>query len=88
MLIPLLLQSHSKQGPMPWIGLSANPAGQKILLAAIVGMAAFQASSNAITATSFNLAALFMLLCFALAAVLLYYLLMTKGIERYRKLEG
>jgi ABC-2 type transport system permease protein len=35
-----------------------------------------------------TLAAAFMLCCFGLAAVLLYYLLMTKGIEQYHKLEG
>jgi len=35
-----------------------------------------------------TLAAIFMVCCFSLAAVVLYYLLMTKGIEQYRKLEG
>lgn len=35
-----------------------------------------------------TLAAAFMLCCFGLAAVVLYYLLITKGIEQYRKLEG
>ncbi|MDD3363513.1 MAG: hypothetical protein PHZ03_00880 [Syntrophomonas sp.] len=35
-----------------------------------------------------TLAATFMLCCFGLAAVIMYYLLMTRGIEQYRKLEG
>lgn len=37
---------------------------------------------------SLKLAALFMLTCFGLAAALLYYFLMRKGIEQYDKLEG
>ncbi len=34
------------------------------------------------------LATVFMLCCFGVAAVVFYYLLMTRGIEQYRKLEG
>jgi ABC-2 type transport system permease protein len=33
-------------------------------------------------------AAIFMLFCFAVAAIVLYYLLMTRGIKQYRVLEG
>jgi len=53
-LIPLLLQSRNQAGPMPWLILVSNQAGQKIILAAMVGLVAFLASSNGITATSLS----------------------------------
>ncbi len=53
-IIPFMIQSHNQKGPMPWVGLLSNPGGYNILLAAVVGLAAFQASSNGITATSLS----------------------------------
>lgn len=54
MLIPILIQSHNLKGPMPWASLTSSPNGQKIILTAIVGLVAFLASSNGITATSLS----------------------------------
>jgi ABC-2 type transport system permease protein len=53
-VIPFLLQSHNKNGSMPWEGLIAKPEGQTILMTVIIGLAIFLAGSNAITATSLS----------------------------------
>lgn len=53
-VIPFLLQSHNKNGSMPWEGMIAKPEDQTILMTVIIGLAIFLAASNAITATSLS----------------------------------
>lgn len=53
-VVPFLIQSHNQKGPLPWAGLASSPAGQTILMAAVVGVVIFLSGSNAITATSLS----------------------------------
>jgi len=52
--IPFLIQSNNQEGIMPWESLVSNPKGQIILMAVIIGLVIFLASSNAISATSLS----------------------------------
>jgi len=54
LIIPFWLQSNNETGPMPWEDLLAKPEGTIIVVAAVVGLAVFLTSSNAITSTSLS----------------------------------
>jgi ABC-2 type transport system permease protein len=54
LIIPVLLQRQNETGPMPWEAWAANPTGQIILMAVIVGASIFLTGSNGITSTSIS----------------------------------
>ncbi len=54
LLIPLFIQSQNTKQAMPWNTLLGKPQGQTILMAVVVGIVIFLASSTAITATSLS----------------------------------
>ncbi|MCX5780237.1 MAG: hypothetical protein NTV45_05360, partial [Firmicutes bacterium] len=54
LLVPFMLQSRNQPGPQPWEALLSDPAGQTILMLAVIGIIIFMAGTNAIAATSLS----------------------------------
>lgn len=54
LLVPFMLQSRNQPGPKPWEALLIDPAGQTILMLAVIGIIIFMAGTNAIAATSIS----------------------------------
>jgi len=54
LLVSFMLRSRNQPGPKPWEALLIDPAGQTILMLAVIGIIIFMAGTNAIAPTSIS----------------------------------